>query len=179
MMVASPCLTFFLLNHDAKRGSQSSPDDDMYTMPFLQKREIMAYSPLTLGHTVRPYRTDMLYRLQTCVQFVQPPPALPHGTYLDTVAGEALSTFCGSKMSLQLTIMGNLSPLAKVRVLLSSSTELRFSIQSGSTGPSKTSQICSPFLSLRDFLHKAEKIPSVQSFVATSRRPNIWPEVMA
>ncbi len=66
--------------------------------------------------------------------------------HLDTVAGDALSMSCGSKMSLQLTIMGSLSPLASVSVLLSSSTEFRFSIHSGSTGPSKTSQMCSPFL---------------------------------
>lgn len=64
--------------------------------------------------------------------------------FLETVAGEALSMLWGSKMILQVGAMGSLSPLAKVRVLLSSSTELRFSIQILSTGPSNTSQTCSP-----------------------------------
>ena len=62
----------------------------------------------------------------------------------DTVAGEALSTLWGSKIILQLTAMGIRSPLARVKVLLSSSTELRFSIQIASTGPSSNSQMCSP-----------------------------------
>ena len=37
----------------------------------------------------------------------------------------------------------------------------------------------SPFFARRVFLHKVEKIPSVQSFVATSNRPNICGAVMA
>ena len=40
--------------------------------------------------------------------------------------------------------MGIRSPLARVRVLLSSNTLLRFSIQMASTGPSNTIQIRSP-----------------------------------
>ena len=63
----------------------------------------------------------------------------------DTVAGEALSMLCTSKMILQLGAMGMRSPLARVKVLLSSSTEFRFSIQIASTGPSSTSQMCSPW----------------------------------
>ena len=43
-----------------------------------------------------------------------------HTTDLETVAGLALSMFWGSKMSLQLAIMASRSPLARVRVLLSS-----------------------------------------------------------
>ncbi len=35
------------------------------------------------------------------------------------------------------------------------------------------------FLVLWVLLHSVEKMPSVQSFVATSRRPNIWGAVMA
>ena len=62
----------------------------------------------------------------------------------DTVAGEALSMLWGSKMILQFGAMGMRSPLASVSVLLSSSTEFRFSIQMASTGPSRTSQMCSP-----------------------------------
>ena len=65
--------------------------------------------------------------------------------FLDTVAGDALSMLCTSKMILQLGAMGIRSPLARVRVLLSSSTELRFSIQMASTGPSNTSHTCSPW----------------------------------
>lgn len=65
--------------------------------------------------------------------------------YLDTVAGEALSMLWGSKTTLQLGAMGIRSPFAKVRVLLSSNTLLRFSIQIASTGPSNTIQICSPY----------------------------------
>lgn len=62
----------------------------------------------------------------------------------DTVAGDALSMLWGSKMILHWGDMGILSPLAKVKVLLSSSTLLRFSIQMASTGPSNTIQIRSP-----------------------------------
>lgn len=62
----------------------------------------------------------------------------------DTVAGDALSMLCGSKTTLQLGAMGIRSPFANVRVRLSSKTELRFSIQIASTGPSRTIQMCSP-----------------------------------
>lgn len=64
--------------------------------------------------------------------------------FLETVAGEALSIFSGSKMTLTVAAIGNLSPLARVRVLLSSNTEFKFSIQMLSTGPSNTNQTCSP-----------------------------------
>ena len=65
--------------------------------------------------------------------------------FLDTVAGDALSMLCTSKMILQFGAMEIRSPFAKVKVLLSSSTELRFSIQMASTGPSSTSHTCSPW----------------------------------
>lgn len=58
----------------------------------------------------------------------------------DMVAGEALSTLSGSKHSLALAAITIRSPLANVSVLLSSSTEFRFSIHTASTGPSKTIQ---------------------------------------
>ena len=61
--------------------------------------------------------------------------------FLDTVAGEALSMLCTSNTILQLGAMGIRSPLAKVKVLLSSRTELRFSIQIASTGPSRIIQM--------------------------------------
>ena len=69
---------------------------------------------------------------------------VPGGAYLETVAGEALSMLCGSKRILQQGAIGIRSPFASVNVLLSSSTELRFSIQMASTGPSSTIQTCSP-----------------------------------
>lgn len=62
------------------------------------------------------------------------------------MAGEALSIFSGSNITLQVADMGSLSPFAKVNVLLSSNTEFKFSIQMLSTGPSNTSQTCSPDL---------------------------------
>ena len=62
----------------------------------------------------------------------------------DTVAGDALSILCTSKIILQFGAIGIRSPLAKVKVLLSSRTELRFSIQIASTGPSSNSQMWSP-----------------------------------
>eukprot|EP00834_Sanchytrium_tribonematis_P006512 NODE_486_length_6930_cov_0.478846.p2 type:complete len:122 gc:universal NODE_486_length_6930_cov_0.478846:5093-5458(+) len=69
--------------------------------------------------------------------------------------------------------MINRSPFANVRVLLSSSTEFRFSIHTASTGPSNMIHMFSPFL-FKVLRHKALKIPSVQSFVETSSLPNIW-----
>lgn len=62
----------------------------------------------------------------------------------DTVAGEALSMLCTSNTSLQDGDMVMRSPLAKVSVLLSSSTEFRFSIHMASTGPSNTIHMNSP-----------------------------------
>lgn len=41
------------------------------------------------------------------------------------------------------------------------------------------SQTVVPFLVFRVFLHSVEKMPSVQSLVAASKRPNIWGAVMA
>lgn len=102
-------------------------------------------------------------------------------------------------MILQLDAIDSRSPFANVRVLLSSRTEFKFSIQMLSTGPSKTNQTCSSELEMiilfyclnagieecllgfifKVFLHKAENIPSVQSFVATSNLPNICAAVIA
>jgi len=58
----------------------------------------------------------------------------------DTVAGEALSRFSTSKVILHLSDIGMRSALARVKILLSSSTVLRFSIQIASTGPSQQIQ---------------------------------------
>lgn len=75
----------------------------------------------------------------------------------ETVAGDALSILCGSKATLQFGAMGMRSPLASVRVLLSSKTEFKFSIQMASTGPSKTIQMLSPrriqFMQINSYMH--------------------------
>lgn len=65
--------------------------------------------------------------------------------FLETVAGEALSIFCGSNIILQVGDIFKRSPFASVNVLLSSKTEFKFSIQILSTGPSSTSQTYSSF----------------------------------
>jgi len=61
--------------------------------------------------------------------------------HLDTVAGDALLRFSTSKTNLQFSVIGILSPLAKVKILLSSSTVFKLSIQIVSTGPSKVIQV--------------------------------------
>ena len=50
------------------------------------------------------------------------------------------------------------SPFAKVRVLLSSNTLLRFSIHMASTGPSRTIQICSPEARGKRFMNRIDII---------------------
>jgi len=65
----------------------------------------------------------------------------------------------------------------QTRTLLSSSTVFRFSIQIASTGPSKTIHVFW-FLFLAARRHSTAKMPSVQSPVAASMRPNIWGAVI-
>lgn len=62
--------------------------------------------------------------------------------------------------------------------MLSSSTVFKFSIQIASTGPSSTIHVCW-FFALAARRHSTAKMPSVQSPVEASRRPNIWGAVMA
>ena len=88
--------------------------------------------------------SNMSKTLSYCIQEHGGNSFAPTIPFLDTVAGEALSMLWGSKIILQVGAMESLSPLARVKVLLSSSTEFRFSIQMLSTGPSNTSQTCSP-----------------------------------
>jgi len=66
-----------------------------------------------------------------------------------------------SKRILQLGDMGIRSPLANVKVLLSSSTELRFSIQMASTGPSKISHTWSPYQRQLHIISLSETITHV------------------
>jgi len=87
---------------------------------------------------------------------------IPH---LETVAGEALFRFSTSNTILQNSDIGILSALAKVRILLSSSTVLRFSIQIASTGPSQIIQETCLFCLPLHFFQIYEKIPGTQSFV--------------
>ena len=58
----------------------------------------------------------------------------------ETVAKVAYFKVSTSKMILTFEGIDNLSPLGRVKSLLSSKTEFRFSAQSGSTSPSKTIQ---------------------------------------
>ena len=90
------------------------------------------------------------------------------------MAGEALFKFSTSNTILVLSIMGILSALAKVRILLSSSTVLRFSIQRVSTGPSQTIQDqCLFFLSLH-FFQIYENTPGTHSPVIVFITPYIY-----
>lgn len=57
-----------------------------------------------------------------------------------------------SNNSLHVGDIGIRSPFARVRVLLSSKTEFRFSIQIASTGPSKTRNTFSPGKLIKRYL---------------------------
>eukprot|EP00659_Diplonema_papillatum_P019139 gene19138-biopygen19404 len=117
------------------------------------------------------------------------PPNSASDTYTiparDTVAGDALLRFSGSKQTFMFSVMLSRSPLARVSSLLSSRTVFRFSIQIASTGPSQTSQtLCDFFPSVffvltHEIRHSAEKIPSCQSPVPASSFPNICEAVIA
>eukprot|EP00961_Rhodomonas_salina_P048978 657455-Rhodomonas_salina.1 len=80
----------------------------------------------------------------------------------DTVAGEALLRFSGSKTAFISAVIGMRSPLARVNSLLSSSTVFKFSIQMASTGPSSRIHVLA-FLALVPLRHSTAKMPSVQS----------------
>merc|ERR1719253_680654 len=97
----------------------------------------------------------------------------------ETVAGEALRRSCTSKTILQLSVIGMRSLLARVRILLSSSTVFRFSIQMASTGPSQTIHVV--FLSARllYFCQMDANTPGVHSSLTGSLTPYIWESVMA
>jgi hypothetical protein len=79
------------------------------------------------------------------------------------VAGLALSRFSTSKTILQFSVIGILSPFARVNILLSSKTVFKFSIQIASTGPSQTIHVLYLLALLLDFCHNEEKTPGVQS----------------
>mmetsp|Transcript_29952 Transcript_29952/g.85603 ORF Transcript_29952/g.85603 Transcript_29952/m.85603 type:complete len:216 (+) Transcript_29952:1599-2246(+) len=97
----------------------------------------------------------------------------------ETVAGEAFRKFSTSKTILQLSVMGMRSLLARVRILLSSSTVLRFSIQMASTGPSQ--MIHDVYFSERLFFccQMEANTPGVHSSLMGSLNPYIWESVIA
>jgi len=97
----------------------------------------------------------------------------------ETVAGEALRRSSTSIWSVTFgRSIGMRSLFARVRILLSSITVFRFSIQIASTGPSRTSHV-KFFVSLFALRHSCAKMPSVHSLAITSRDPNIWGGVIA
>ena len=65
----------------------------------------------------------------------------------ETVAGDATARSIGSKMRFMMRDMAMISPLIKQSFLLSSSTVFMFSIQTASTGPSKTIHWRTPVVS--------------------------------
>mmetsp|Transcript_2079 Transcript_2079/g.4903 ORF Transcript_2079/g.4903 Transcript_2079/m.4903 type:complete len:230 (+) Transcript_2079:6782-7471(+) len=97
----------------------------------------------------------------------------------ETVAGDALRRSSTSKSSFTLSVMGTRSPLARVSILLSSSTVLRFSIHSASTGPSHTIHMMSLRLRSLNLAHMEAKMPSSHSPDILSVSPNISSARMA
>jgi len=74
-----------------------------------------------------------------------------------------LFKFSTSKTILQFSVIAILSPLAKVKILLSSKTVFRFSIQIASTGPSQVIQVVHLFDLLFDLSQIVENTPGIQS----------------
>mmetsp|Transcript_22743 Transcript_22743/g.59236 ORF Transcript_22743/g.59236 Transcript_22743/m.59236 type:complete len:260 (-) Transcript_22743:777-1556(-) len=97
----------------------------------------------------------------------------------DTVAGDAFRRSSTSNMSLTLSVIGMRSPFANVRILLSSKTVLRFSIQTASTGPSQRIHVLSLRARSLNFPHMAAKIPLIHSPDRRSVSPNISSARMA
>mmetsp|Transcript_37397 Transcript_37397/g.96688 ORF Transcript_37397/g.96688 Transcript_37397/m.96688 type:complete len:320 (+) Transcript_37397:5238-6197(+) len=97
----------------------------------------------------------------------------------DTVAGDALRRSWTSKTILQLSVIGMRSLLASVRILLSSSTVFRFSIQMASTGPSHTIHVVLFRLRLLYFCQIEAKTPGVHSSLTGSLTPYICESVIA
>lgn len=94
---------------------------------------------------------------------------IPHR---ETVAGEAYAKSSTSNIIVIQLVSLIISPLVRQSFLLSSSTVFIFSIQTASTGPSKTSH----FLYLTSayyahFLIRIATTPSVQDFVFGSSLP--------
>ena len=89
------------------------------------------------------------------------------------MAGEALFKFSTSNTNLQFSVIGILYPFAKVRILLSSSTVFKFSIQMASTGPSHVIQVVNLLDLLFDFYQIVLKTPGIQSSAISDLTPYI------
>mmetsp|Transcript_2367 Transcript_2367/g.7841 ORF Transcript_2367/g.7841 Transcript_2367/m.7841 type:complete len:207 (-) Transcript_2367:5150-5770(-) len=98
----------------------------------------------------------------------------------ETVAGEATARSCTSNNMCILALSLMRSPLARQSVMLSSSTVFMFSIQSASTGPSKTIHWYSSFcvVSVTALRIMVEAMPSVHSCVSELTSPYSSPIVM-
>ena len=96
-----------------------------------------------------------------------------------TVAGLAFLKSSTSNMSLTLSVMGMRSPLASVRILLSSRTVFKFSIQTASTGPSHKIHVLSLRALSLNLPHMAAKMPEIHSPDNRSVSPNISSALMA
>mmetsp|Transcript_26881 Transcript_26881/g.43270 ORF Transcript_26881/g.43270 Transcript_26881/m.43270 type:complete len:252 (-) Transcript_26881:3976-4731(-) len=92
---------------------------------------------------------------------------------LDTVAGEALFKSSVSNTNLTFSVIGILSPFARVKILLSSKTVFKFSIQIASTGPSQISQVLSLLVRSLNFCQSEANTPSTHSLLTGSVSPNI------
>lgn len=89
----------------------------------------------------------------------------------EIVAGEANCKLSVSKMKLTLDPNDILSPVGKVRSLLSSKTEFNASIHSGSTSPSQMIQFKTFSLSFITYLADIVKTPSENSLVSLFIQP--------
>ena len=96
-----------------------------------------------------------------------------------TVAGDAFLRSSTSNMSLTVSAMGMRSPLASVRILLSSRTVFRFSIQTASTGPSQMIHVLSLRLRSLNLDQMDAKMPLSHSPLRRSVSPNISSARMA
>ena len=101
---------------------------------------------------------------------------IPHR---ETVAGDATARSSTSNIIVIQDVNLIIYPLVKQSFLLSSSTVFMFSIQTASTGPSKTIHFLS-FTSAYSahFLIRIATTPSVQDFVLGSSLPYSWSDVI-
>jgi len=97
----------------------------------------MILSNLSASSTL--FFSTFLYLIKPSITVSIPRSVSETNTYphLDTVAGEALLRSATSNTIFTLSVIEIRSPLANVRILLSSNTVFRFSIQIASTGPSQ------------------------------------------
>mmetsp|Transcript_27606 Transcript_27606/g.40737 ORF Transcript_27606/g.40737 Transcript_27606/m.40737 type:complete len:245 (-) Transcript_27606:3092-3826(-) len=91
----------------------------------------------------------------------------------ETVAGEAFTNVSTSNMILTLSVIGMRSPFAKVKILLSSRTVFRSSIQIASTGPSAIIHVLYALFRLLYLAHSAANTPVVHSPLSGSVSPYI------